>query len=80
MTSTETTALPPPRTVGAMSLEETLQKRRSVRDFHQTPISLADVSQLLWAAQGYARRGSKDCAIGRRSLSARALCISRKCA
>lgn len=52
MTSTETTALPPPRTVGAMSLEETLQKRRSVRDFHQTPISLADVSQLLWAAQG----------------------------
>ncbi len=52
MTSTETIALPQPRTAGTMSLEETLQKRRSVRDFLQTPISLAEVSQLLWAAQG----------------------------
>lgn len=52
MTSTETIALPPPRTSGTMTLEETLQKRHSVREFRKSSISLADVSQLLWAAQG----------------------------
>jgi len=52
MTSAEMTTLPPPRTTGALSLEETLRKRRSVRDFLPTSISLAEVSQLLWAAQG----------------------------
>lgn len=52
MKSAETIGLPPPNTAGPMSLEETLQKRRSVRDFLKAPISLADVSQLLWAAQG----------------------------
>ena len=50
--SSKAIALPQPRTAGAMSLEETLQKRRSVRDFRKMPVSLEDVSQLLWAAQG----------------------------
>jgi len=52
VTSSTAIALPQPRMRGTMSLEETLQKRRSVRDFRKMPISLADVSQLIWAAQG----------------------------
>ena len=52
MTSTETIPLPPARTAGTMTFEEALQKRHSVREFLDTPISLAEVSQLLWAAQG----------------------------
>jgi SagB-type dehydrogenase family enzyme len=35
-----------------MSLEETLARRRSVREFSDKPLSDQDVSQLLWAAQG----------------------------
>jgi len=33
-------------------VEEALGARRSIRDFENVPISLADISQLLWAAQG----------------------------
>ncbi|BBA37483.1 nitroreductase [Methylocaldum marinum] len=48
----EIIVLPPPRIAGPMSLEETLNRRHSVREFLDKPISLGDVSQLLWAAQG----------------------------
>ena len=44
--------LPEPRRTGPLSLEETIQNRRSVRDYRDAPLSLAEVSQLLWAAQG----------------------------
>jgi SagB-type dehydrogenase family enzyme len=44
--------LPKPKTEGTVSLETTLLKRRSIRDFRNEPVSLASVSQLLWAAQG----------------------------
>lgn len=44
--------LPPPKTVGAMSVEEAISRRRSTRSFTDEPLSLQDVSQLLWAAQG----------------------------
>ncbi|WP_036269996.1 SagB/ThcOx family dehydrogenase [Methylocaldum szegediense] len=44
--------LPAPRTSGTVSVEEALHKRYSVREFRSAPISLKDVSQLLWAAQG----------------------------
>lgn len=44
--------LPSPSTVGAMSVEEALAARRSVRDFSTRPLSSAQVGQLLWAAQG----------------------------
>ncbi len=35
-----------------ISVEEALLKRRSVRDYKDKPLTLAEVSQLLWAAQG----------------------------
>lgn len=45
-------ALPAPRSSGAMPLEQALAGRRSVRDFAPTPVTLEEVAQLLWAAQG----------------------------
>jgi SagB-type dehydrogenase family enzyme len=44
--------LPEPRFSGEMSLEEALLKRRSIREYASDPLSLSQVSQLLWAAQG----------------------------
>lgn len=44
--------LPPPPTAGAISLEEALARRRSVREFAPGPLTLAEVSRLVWAAQG----------------------------
>lgn len=43
---------PQPRHDSAISIEETLLKRRSVRDYTGEPLTLQEVSQLLWAAQG----------------------------
>jgi len=45
-------ALPEPRRVGEISLEEALARRRSVREFSDTPLTEAEIGQLLWAAQG----------------------------
>ena len=44
--------LPPPVLDGDMTLEEALGLRRSVREFAGGHLELADVAQLLWAAQG----------------------------
>lgn len=46
------TPLPPPTLEGKTSLEETLAHRRSVREFDDTPLTAAELGQLLWAAQG----------------------------
>lgn len=45
-------ALPPPRLAGEQSLESVLDARRSIRAYRDAPLSLEEVSQLLWAAQG----------------------------
>lgn len=45
-------ALPSPRARGSMSLEEALERRRSVREFTSERLAPAEVGQLLWAAQG----------------------------
>jgi SagB-type dehydrogenase family enzyme len=50
--SAEAIALPEPVLKGQYSLEECLKKRRSVRAYSQAYLTLAEVSQLLWAAQG----------------------------
>jgi SagB-type dehydrogenase family enzyme len=44
--------LPQPRHKSDVSIEETLLKRRSIRDCAAVPFTLQEVSQLLWAAQG----------------------------
>lgn len=48
--------LPAPRTAGRASLEEVLLKRRSIREYRNEPLTLAEISQLLWAAQGTTQR------------------------
>lgn len=45
-------ALPPPALTGAHDLARLLRHRRSVREFAPTPLQLAQIGQLLWAAQG----------------------------
>ncbi len=50
--STPAISLPQPRTSGPLSLEEALAGRRSVRSFAERSLGLAQVAQLLWAAQG----------------------------
>lgn len=48
----ELTPLPAPQLEGRLSLEQTLRERRSVRSFQRTPLSPAEIGQLLWATQG----------------------------
>jgi SagB-type dehydrogenase family enzyme len=44
-----------PRQEDGPPLWETMQARRSVRQYQETPIAALDLSQLLWAAQGVTR-------------------------
>ena len=48
----EPVSLPEVRLTSDVSLEETLLHRRSIRDYTDEALSLEEVSQLLWAAQG----------------------------
>jgi SagB-type dehydrogenase family enzyme len=45
-------SLPKPSFDGSVSLEKAIKERRTVRDFKERTLSLAHLSQLLWAAQG----------------------------
>jgi nitroreductase len=44
--------LPEPRTDGGISVEKALLERRSIRAFGKENLTIDEVSQLLWAAQG----------------------------
>lgn len=48
----EITALPHPDLDGLISLEDAIQRRRSIRSFTDESLSEREISQLLWAAQG----------------------------
>ena len=48
----QTVKLPLPRSEGPLSLEKAIEARRSVREFTGEPLSLDELGQLLWAAQG----------------------------
>jgi SagB-type dehydrogenase family enzyme len=48
----KTIRLPRPSSDSQTSIEEALLKRRSVREYARDSLSLDEVSQLLWAAQG----------------------------
>jgi len=54
----KTISLPEPRLDSECSIEQALLKRRSYRSYADTPLNVAEISQLLWAAQGVTdRRG-----------------------
>ncbi len=61
-------SLPDPERDGGVSLERALSARESVREFTSSPLTLGEVSQLLWSAQGETRRDG-----GRTTPSAGAL-------
>ncbi len=61
-------SLPPPRKKSAVSVEEAIGRRRSVRDFSSEPVGLQEISQLLWAAQGI------TCAEGLRAAPSAGAC------
>jgi len=44
--------LPSPSYKGNNSLEEVLLKRKSVREYKKLPLTISEVSKLLWACQG----------------------------
>jgi len=44
--------LPAPRPDSKISVESALRRRLSVREFRRGALTLAETSQLLWAAQG----------------------------
>ena len=44
--------LPAPKTTGGMALAEAIAKRRSVRAFADKDLTIEQISQLAWAAQG----------------------------
>ena len=65
-------ALPEPVTTGGMPLMEALAKRRSERAISNTPLSPAELSNLLWAANGITRqdgRRTAPTAMNRQELS-----------
>ncbi|MGZ6125656.1 MAG: SagB/ThcOx family dehydrogenase, partial [Myxococcales bacterium] len=45
-------SLPAPRLDGKVSIEAALKQRRSVRKFTSTPLTIEEIGQLCWAAQG----------------------------
>ncbi len=47
-----TVKMPQPQYESQSSLESTILKRRSVRNYADEPLTLSIISQLLWAAQG----------------------------
>jgi len=52
MSETRTTGLPEPALKGKMSVEEAISKRRSRRSFAARQLTLAQLGQILWCAQG----------------------------
>ncbi|MFA6431363.1 MAG: SagB/ThcOx family dehydrogenase [Candidatus Margulisiibacteriota bacterium] len=49
--------LPEPKISGKVSLEESIAKRRSDRAFYTQELTIEQISQLLWAAQGITDKG-----------------------
>ena len=56
MAAPGTIELPPPQHKGPVSLQAVLQARRSVRSYTRAPLTLEEVAQLAWSAQGVTDR------------------------
>ncbi|MBU0974765.1 SagB/ThcOx family dehydrogenase [Patescibacteria group bacterium] len=50
--TSEKIELPDPKITGKMSVEEAIQIRRSKRVYSEEPVTLSELSQILWSAQG----------------------------
>jgi SagB-type dehydrogenase family enzyme len=48
----EAVQLPPPKYESEVSIEKALSERRSIRSYKEEPLTLHELSQILWAAQG----------------------------
>lgn len=48
----EKVELPTPKIMGKMSVEEAIQIRRSKRIYSEEPVTMSELSQILWSAQG----------------------------
>lgn len=77
MVSTEV-RLPPPALAGALSLEQALARRRSVREFSAADLSSAELGQLLWAAQGVTDAEGHRTAPSAGALCPLELCVVRR--
>ena len=51
-TPSKTIMLPKPRYAGDISVEQALRARRSVRSYKDDALDMAEISQILWSAQG----------------------------
>ena len=51
-TPSKTIMLPKPRYTGEVSVEQALRARRSVRSYKNEALEMAEISQILWSAQG----------------------------
>ena len=70
-TTRSTQPLPAPRTDGAVALEAALAARQTVREFQPQALSIDEVGQLLWAAQGVTHAGGRRTAPSASNLKAR---------
>lgn len=62
--------LPAPRTDSSMALEAALAARHTVREFQPVPLTLDEIGQLLWAAQGVTHGEGKRTAPSASGLNA----------
>lgn len=56
-TLTSEVSLPSPVTEGSTSLEKAVFLRKSIRDYSSEPITIFQLSQILWSAQGVTHDG-----------------------
>ena len=69
-TARSTQKLPSPRTESTMSLEATLAARHTVREFQPHALTIDEIGQLLWAAQGVTHAETKRTAPSASGLNA----------
>lgn len=55
--TSDTLALPDPQRNSTISVEEAILNRKSVRNYKNEPISIKEISQILWSAQGITHSG-----------------------